>query len=191
MTDQSVEKRREMKREKIKSVAQKLFLQKGFDNVSVEEITKQAGISKGSFYTYFKSKDELLKEIALGSIDALKEELIKNAKKLKDPVRSIKTFLETNVHLSEMYISGILVTLRELNFIQIKDDKLSALINEKIKDTLRDFIKSLKGSCSEEDVLLLWSVMLSVWIQIGIEKKKVNTSKLALTIWNGLGGERK
>lgn len=191
MTDQSVEKRREMKREKIKSVAQKLFLQKGFDNVSVEEITKQAGISKGSFYTYFKSKDELLKEIALGSIDALKDELIKNAKKLKDPVRSIKTFLETNVHLSEMYISGILVTLRELNFIQIKDDKLSALINEKIKDTLRDFIKSLKGSCSEEDVLLLWSVMLSVWIQIGIEKKKVNTSKLALTIWNGLGGERK
>ncbi len=191
MTDQSVEKRREMKREKIKSVAQKLFLQKGFDNVSVEEITKQAGISKGSFYTYFKSKDELLKEIALGSIDALKDELIKNAKKLKDPVRSIKTFLETNVHLSEMYISGILVTLRELNFIQIKDDKLSALINEKIKDTLRDFIKSLKGSCSEEDVLLLWSVMLSVWIQIGIEKKEVNTSKLALTIWNGLGGERK
>ncbi len=191
MTDQSVEKRREMKREKIKSVAQKLFLQKGFDNVSVEEITKQAGISKGSFYTYFKSKDELLKEIALGSIEALKDELIKNAKKLKDPVRSIKTFLETNVHLSEMYISGILVTLRELNFIQIKDDKLSALINEKIKDTLRDFIKSLKGSCSEEDVLLLWSVMLSVWIQIGIEKKKVNTSKLALTIWNGLGGERK
>ncbi len=191
MTDQSVGKGREMKREKIKSVAQKLFLQKGFDNVSVEEITKQAGISKGSFYTYFKSKNELLKEIALGSIDALKDELIKNAKKLKDPVHSIKTFLETNVHLSEMYISGILVTLRELNFIQIKDDKLSALINEKIKDTLRDFIKSLKGSCSEEDVLLLWSVMLSVWIQIGIEKKKVNTSKLALTIWNGLGGERK
>ncbi len=177
-----------MKRENIKSVAQKLFLQKGFDNVSVEEITKQAGISKGSFYTYFKSKDELLKEIALGSIDALKEELIKNAKKLKDPVRSIKIFLEKNVHLSETYISGILVTLRELNFIQIKDDKLSALINERIKDTLRDFVKSLKGDCSEEDVSLLWGVMLSVWIQIGIEKKKINTSKLALKIWNGLGG---
>ncbi|MEH7383447.1 TetR/AcrR family transcriptional regulator, partial [Bacillus sp. JJ1533] len=32
----------------------KLFKENGFDNVLVEDITTEAGTSKGSFYTYFK-----------------------------------------------------------------------------------------------------------------------------------------
>lgn len=39
-----------------------LFKEKGFDNVHIDEITSKAGTSKGSFYTYFKSKDEVIIE---------------------------------------------------------------------------------------------------------------------------------
>ena len=44
------------KKDLIVSSTKKLILKKGYNNTSVEDITKNLGISKGSFYTYFKSK---------------------------------------------------------------------------------------------------------------------------------------
>lgn len=38
----------------------KLFREKGFYNVTVDEIAEQANSSKGGFYTHFSSKEELL-----------------------------------------------------------------------------------------------------------------------------------
>ncbi|MFY4774983.1 TetR/AcrR family transcriptional regulator [Metabacillus sp. RGM 3146] len=40
--------------------AVKLFAQKGYHAASIQEIAEQCGISKGSFYTYFKSKEDLI-----------------------------------------------------------------------------------------------------------------------------------
>jgi AcrR family transcriptional regulator len=40
----------------------KLFAEKGYDMVSVDEIVTQAGTSKGAFYTHFKSKDQVIIE---------------------------------------------------------------------------------------------------------------------------------
>ncbi len=50
-------------RERILQSAKELFAKKGYKNTSVEEIVQQAGISKGGFYFYFKSKSELMKEL--------------------------------------------------------------------------------------------------------------------------------
>ncbi|SIS80798.1 TetR/AcrR family transcriptional regulator [Salimicrobium salexigens] len=44
----------------IMQAAIKLFAKKGFTSTSVQEIAKNAGISKGAFYLHFSSKDELL-----------------------------------------------------------------------------------------------------------------------------------
>lgn len=43
-------------RDDILRVAFDLFAQRGYSRVSVNEIIKEAGISKGCFYTYFESK---------------------------------------------------------------------------------------------------------------------------------------
>lgn len=45
---------------KIYKSAMKLFQQNGYDNVTVEDITQKANVAKGTFYTYFKSKDAVL-----------------------------------------------------------------------------------------------------------------------------------
>ncbi len=42
--------------------ALRLFKEKGYENVYVEDIADMAGTSKGSFYTYFKSKDDVVLE---------------------------------------------------------------------------------------------------------------------------------
>jgi len=49
-------------KERIFKVASQLILKKGFDNATLEEISKKAGISKGLFYHYFKNKTDLIIE---------------------------------------------------------------------------------------------------------------------------------
>ena len=39
-----------------------LFREKGYDAVTVEEITQRAGTAKGSFYTYFRTKSDIIIE---------------------------------------------------------------------------------------------------------------------------------
>lgn len=44
-------------------VSLKLFLQKNFKEVTMKEIVKETGLSKGAFYHYFESKEKLFYEI--------------------------------------------------------------------------------------------------------------------------------
>lgn len=46
-------------KKKIYEAARQLALENGFDNISVDSIVKGAGVSKGSFYVHFESKDAL------------------------------------------------------------------------------------------------------------------------------------
>ncbi len=48
---------------KIYNTAFDLMEKKGFDNITIEEISKKAGVSVGAFYHYFKSKNDILFEI--------------------------------------------------------------------------------------------------------------------------------
>jgi AcrR family transcriptional regulator len=50
---------REHVREKILDSAQKLFNRRGFGAVSIDHVMSAAGLTRGSFYTYFKSKSDL------------------------------------------------------------------------------------------------------------------------------------
>src|SRR6516165_11044483 len=50
--------RDEKKRQLIRT-ATTLFNRKGFDRVSIDEIMSNAGLTRGGFYSYFKSKGEL------------------------------------------------------------------------------------------------------------------------------------
>lgn len=52
-----------IRRQEIIQVARQLFVEQGYANTPVEAIIKSAGIAKGTFYYYFKSKHELLKAI--------------------------------------------------------------------------------------------------------------------------------
>jgi AcrR family transcriptional regulator len=42
--------------------AVRLFTEKGFYNVKIQDITKEAGTSKGSFYTHFDAKQDIIVE---------------------------------------------------------------------------------------------------------------------------------
>src|SRR5580704_2346372 len=51
------------KREQILDGARKLFLAEGFDAASMGDIARAAGVSKGTLYVYFDSKELLFAEL--------------------------------------------------------------------------------------------------------------------------------
>lgn len=51
-----------LNREAIKNKASMLFRERGFDGVGIPEITRAAGLTQGSFYGHFESKDALVSE---------------------------------------------------------------------------------------------------------------------------------
>ncbi|MDR2234237.1 MAG: TetR/AcrR family transcriptional regulator [Tannerella sp.] len=59
------------KRQLIMDTALQLFAEHGFESTSIERIARQAGISVGLLYSYFKSKDDLLEQILLSGIQKL------------------------------------------------------------------------------------------------------------------------
>ncbi|MBE6494728.1 MAG: helix-turn-helix transcriptional regulator, partial [Methanosphaera stadtmanae] len=40
-----------------------MFLTKGYENTSVDEIIEKAQIAKGTYYYYFQSKEQMLEEV--------------------------------------------------------------------------------------------------------------------------------
>ena len=55
------EEQRSLAREKILSAAAACFAEKGYSGCSVQDIADHAGVSKGSLYVYYKSKEDLFK----------------------------------------------------------------------------------------------------------------------------------
>jgi AcrR family transcriptional regulator len=58
------ERQESAKRQQILGGARKVFLAQGFDGASMGEIARTAGVSKGTLYVYFESKEQLFEAIA-------------------------------------------------------------------------------------------------------------------------------
>lgn len=54
---------RKARTEGLLEAAQELFLTGGIEGVSIDDITRQAGVAKGSFYRYFPGKEELVRAL--------------------------------------------------------------------------------------------------------------------------------
>ena len=65
----------EATRERILEAASRLFREHGIAAVGLAKIMTQADLTVGTFYTHFKSKEALLREVLLRSLDARHEAL--------------------------------------------------------------------------------------------------------------------
>lgn len=70
----------EIRRLEIIQTAQRLFSRNGYAGTSVEAIIGAMGVAKGTFYYYFKSKEEVLKAI----VEHQLEEIVKMAQQVAD-----------------------------------------------------------------------------------------------------------
>ncbi|MEL7670908.1 TetR/AcrR family transcriptional regulator [Methanobacterium sp.] len=80
-------KEKETKRNYIIESAQKLFLSKDYDEVSMNSIAKEVGVNKATLYYYFKNKEALYFAIVLQGVKVL-------VKMAKEEIRNGKTGYE-------------------------------------------------------------------------------------------------
>lgn len=82
-------------RKKILDAAQRLMLTKGYTATKVDEICKEAGLTKGSFFHYFDSKEDLAKA-ALDRFASTMFAMMKDAdfNKKEDPISRVLGFLD-------------------------------------------------------------------------------------------------
>jgi AcrR family transcriptional regulator len=62
-------KDKEERQAEIERAAKEVFLSRGYQSASVQEIAKKAGIGKGTVYLYYKSKEDLYTALILPSIE--------------------------------------------------------------------------------------------------------------------------
>src|SRR5882757_1794439 len=77
-------------RRKLERVARKLFAERGFADVSAEEIVAKADLTRGALYHHYDGKEGLFEAV----VDALMQEvharLAKEAAALPDPLRALE-----------------------------------------------------------------------------------------------------
>jgi len=53
----------------ILETAMRLFFEKGLENVNIEDVVKEVGVTRGAFYHYFKSREELIASVMYKSFE--------------------------------------------------------------------------------------------------------------------------
>lgn len=62
------QRRKEARPEEILAAALDVFVERGFARARLEEVARRAGVTKGTIYLYFKSKEALFKAVVRGTI---------------------------------------------------------------------------------------------------------------------------
>lgn len=90
----------------ILETAKRLFAEKGLENVKVEDVVKEVGVTRGAFYHYFKSREELIAGVMYKSFEedddnpyllAYKQKGLNALEKLRFAAKlSLRSHLETS-----------------------------------------------------------------------------------------------
>ena len=124
------------KRKKIIDKAWELFAKNGYEETKVEDITKDLGISKGSFYTYFATKEELLYEI----LEKIKKEAIENLENInvnQMPEKVLEDYVKAKMNYAVKILNNMKLRAIEKYLI---DPKLRIFFQE-LREKSTNFIK--------------------------------------------------
>jgi len=171
------EREKERRRQQIMVAAKRVFSDKGFSRATMEDIAKEAELSAGTIYLYFKNKDELCASLTLRILQYLqmRVEHVYNEKNLNinDKVDALKEALYDvyefdplilrnmfHLHSSETFKNLSSELLEEINRLSRKSIRTIGVI---FKDSLKDGIFANRNAM--EIAYVVWAVFsgLALW----------------------------
>lgn len=139
------------RKQKLLQIAYNMFLNKGYDNTSIDDIISEAKIAKGTYYYYFASKEETLEEV----INMMINEEVNEAKKI----------LNMPISIPEKLV-GVITSLRP----KIDEQEIKNTLNKKENIVMHE---KINYRVIEEAIPLLEQV-----INEGKEKKIFNCNHI-------------
>lgn len=129
-------------KEQIVVVSIKLFEKKGFSSTSIQDIVDKIGVTKGTFYYYFKTKEQLLMDIHYNYITYLleRQKRIFENKSLSPKEKLIKYIHLINNDIVEHGPSAR-VLYRELRNLSTKNMEEITQIRREIRKNVEEIIQ--------------------------------------------------
>lgn len=174
----------EEKRQKIINAARREFAEKTFDLTSIKNIAEDAEISRGSFYQYFESKEDLLEYIIKEHQNSRKKEMNKMIKKANGDIFEMCILLYDEM-LAEKEMDKEMKEFSKIfhNIMQSKEKQ----ILEKNTLTGEIFEESIKTEKlrinSQEDMLIIVKILLDITFKSVIDSKRELNQKNARKIF--------
>lgn len=167
------ERKRRETRQRITDAGLRLFSRNGYDATTLDAIAAEAGISRRTFFHYFKSKDEILLSLQSG----LGESLVAALGRQPATERPLEAVRNAMVELAASY------SLEELAAIDRLMLSSEAVQARKQASYMRDeatlFAALRERWPSESEISLRLVAMLAV-----------GASRLSLAAWRSEGGKR-
>ncbi|MCR5604394.1 MAG: TetR/AcrR family transcriptional regulator [Lachnospiraceae bacterium] len=134
-------KKGERRKQELLKIAYRMFIEKGYENTSIDEIIAEAGIAKGTYYYYFESKEATLEAV----IDMMIEEEVGRAKEA----------LETSLPVPKKLVS-VIYSFRpaqdEQGIVNALDAKENIVMHEKVNRRIVEEAVPLLTEVVEEGI---------------------------------------
>ena len=131
----------ERRKQELLEIAYRMFIQKGYEETSIDEIIAEAHIAKGTYYYYFPSKEATLEEVINMMIN--------------DEVERAKTVLSAPIPIPRKLV-GVITSLRpeqgEINISDALNQKENIIMHEKISRRIVDEAVPLLAEVVSEGV---------------------------------------
>lgn len=158
---------KEIARSNILQASIKVFSQKGFHGATMNEIAKEVGVSKGTLYTYFKSKEDILNEIWIVSSQNILD--LKKTYKGRD-------FTEVLEELYDMMVESPGLQLSfEVTSISQQNEKIKKINQKSYKsklESMKIFIQDQQenGSVRKDlDADLLAQILTGLYTDVAVQ----------------------
>lgn len=148
-------KRTKIRRQQIVDIIRDIISTKGIEYVTIGEISKRIGTTRGAIYRHFKSKRDIL-SLLIDNIDETLMEAIDKAMVYEDPVQNLK-----NVLLAHLTYAR---ERRETSFIVIMGTMQfgDAIVRKKISQLIQKYLRKIEK-------------ILTSAIKLGLIKKDIST----------------
>ena len=166
------EREKEQRRNDIIDAAEKVFFQKGLHNSTMDEVAKEAELSKGTLYLYFKSKEEIYFEIKLRAVNILNG-------MFKESISGNKTGFENCMEIGKTYVAFLnnySNYFKVMVYFESNDCKVC-----EFKDKCENFFK-------EDNPLNFFIQIINQGITDGSIRNDIPANVLAQSLWAQTNG---
>lgn len=148
-------------REKILKTAVKAFCEKGFEGVRIDELIKDAGFNKATFYYHFKSKQEIFEHVILQNFNTSLEKLDFKISTSNTVQQKLESFIE--VMFSREREEVVLIMREILSGADHLSDEL-LLVMAGIMTRLKSILKEGKedGSFLHDDLTIVMPLIIGM-----------------------------